>query len=80
MAPDPTPHVPGNMTVSFLFGWQGLVTLLVVVIVVGLVFLAISAARSTRDTRSEWQVYLESRSRVPAIGEPHEEAAGEETG
>ena len=73
MAPAPTPHVPGNMTVSFLFGWQGLVTLLVVVIVVGIVFLLVSAARSTKDTREEWQEYLGSRSRALTTRLPREE-------
>jgi hypothetical protein len=52
------------MTVSFLFGWQGLVTLLVLVIAVGLVFLLISAVRTTRDTQAEWQEYLGARSRT----------------
>ena len=73
MAPAPSPHVPGNMTVSFLFGWQGLVTLLVVVIAVGVGFLLVSAARSTKDTRAEWQDYLGSRSRAVTTTLPPEE-------
>ena len=73
MGPAPTPPPAGNMTVSFLFGWQGLVTLLVVVIVVGLVFLLVSAARSTEDRRADWQEYLGSRSRAVTTRLPREE-------
>ena len=63
MAPDPTPHVPGNMTVSFLFGWQGIVLAVVLLLAAGVAFLLISASRSTRETRAEWQDYLAARSR-----------------
>jgi hypothetical protein len=68
------------MTVPFLFGWQGIVTLLVVLIAVGVVFLVVSASRATQDTRSEWQVYLDSRSRVPPIGVAHDAEADAEAG
>jgi hypothetical protein len=58
------------MTVSFLFGWQGIVVALVALIVSGVVFLLISASRATRETRSEWQDYLDSRSRAATTWEP----------
>jgi hypothetical protein len=73
MAPDPTPHVPGNMTVSFLFGWQGIVLALVILIVSGVAFLLVSASRSTRETRAEWQGYLEARSRAATGRVPQSE-------
>jgi hypothetical protein len=60
MAPVPPAHPPGNMTVSFLFGWQHILTGLVLLIVLAAIFLLVLAAG--RGGRSEWQAFLDARS------------------
>jgi hypothetical protein len=54
------------MTVSFLHGWQGVLTLVVVLVVLGVAFLLIWAAAAAGSERSEWQAWLDSRSRAHA--------------
>ena len=48
------------MTVSFLFGWQHILTGLVLLIVLAAIFLLVLAAG--RGGRSEWQAFLDARS------------------
>jgi hypothetical protein len=51
------------MTVSFLFGWQHILTGLVLLIALAALFLLVLAAsRGGRAGRSEWRAYLDSRS------------------
>lgn len=52
------------MTVSFLFGWQHLLTGLVLLVVLAALFLLVLAAG--RGRRSEWQALLDARSLGPA--------------
>ena len=50
------------MTVSFLFGWQHILTGLVLLIALAALFLLVLAAgRGGRAGRSEWRAYLDSR-------------------
>jgi len=49
------------MTVSFLFGWQHILTGLLVLIVLAVLFFAVLAAG--RGSRSDWQAGLQARSR-----------------
>jgi hypothetical protein len=63
MAPVPTPPVPGNMTVPPMFGWQDILTVLVVTIVVGVAFLVVGAALASLSGRGEWRAFLDARSR-----------------
>lgn len=60
------------MTVSFLFGWQSIATVVVAVLVVAV--LAVVLLQAGRDTvgRSEFQAWLDSRS-----AEPRHPGAGE---
>jgi len=63
------------MTVPVLFGWETVVTIVVIVMAVGVAFLLISAARTSGGGRSEWQAYLESRSKKdPGPVTDHEDA------
>jgi hypothetical protein len=58
------------MTVSFLFGWQHILTGLVLLIVVAVVFLLVLGSGVGRGVRSDWQAELDARSRrhrIPAI-------------
>ena len=51
------------MTVSFLFGWQHILTGLVLLIALAVLFLLVLAAgRGGRSGRSEWRAYLDGRS------------------
>jgi hypothetical protein len=58
------------MDVPPLFGWGNILAVLVIVIAVAAVFLVISAAGAAEDDRSEWQAWLDARSRG------HEDQAG----
>lgn len=62
MTSDVTP-TPGGLTVPPLHGWVGIVVLLVAAVVVAVVFLLIGAVRSEGARSSEWQSWLDSRSR-----------------
>jgi hypothetical protein len=51
------------MTVSFLFGWQHILTGLVLLIALAVLFLLVLAAgRGGRAGRTEWRAYLDGRS------------------
>ena len=52
------------MTVSFLFGWQHILTGLVLLIVLAAIFLLLLSAG--RGSRSEWHAFLDAR----ALGHP----------
>jgi ABC-type antimicrobial peptide transport system permease subunit len=54
---------PGRMDVPPLFGWGNILVVVVVVIAISAVFLVIAAAVAARDDRSEWQEWLDTRSR-----------------
>jgi hypothetical protein len=49
------------MTVPPLFGWEGIVFLLVLLLVVAVAFFVVGAAGTNRTGRSEWQALLEAR-------------------
>lgn len=63
MAPAPTAPLPGSMTVPPMFGWEVILTVLVVLVTLAVVFLLASAAGTAADDRSEWQSWLDARSR-----------------
>ncbi|TFV87012.1 hypothetical protein [Blastococcus sp. CT_GayMR16] len=62
MANATTPLPPGSMTVPPLFGWELILTGLVVLVVVAVAFLMISATGTGRDERSDWKAWLDARS------------------
>ena len=62
MASVPTPHVPGNMTVPFLFGWGDILVVLVLLLVVVAAFLAVASSGRASSRRSEWEAWLDGRS------------------
>ena len=68
MADTSTPLPPGSMTVPPLFGWEVILTGLLVLIVVAVAFLLLSATGTGRDERSDWVAWLDARSR--SRGEP----------
>jgi hypothetical protein len=51
------------MTVSFLFGWQHILTGLVLLIVVAVLFLLVLATGVGRADRADWRADLNARSR-----------------
>lgn len=61
MAAVPPTHDPGSMTVSFLFGWQHILTGLLLLIALAVVFFLALAAGT--GGRSDWQEGLAARSR-----------------
>jgi hypothetical protein len=74
------------MTVPPLFGWEGILTVVAVMLILAVAYLVIMAARTTADSRSEWQAFLAARSprpQDPAAGsddrsaEPVRPSAGE---
>jgi hypothetical protein len=76
MASVPPAHPPGNMTVSFLFGWQHILTGLVLLILLAVIFLLVLAAG--RGRRSEWQAFLDARSTGrPDLPPGEDDARGE---
>ena len=56
---------PGSMTVPPLFGWETILVGLLVLIAVAVAFLVVAAARAGTSGRSEWQAWLDARSRGP---------------
>jgi hypothetical protein len=62
MATPATPLPPGSMTVPPLFGWELILTGLVVLVVVAVAFLLVSASGTGRDERPDWQAWLDARS------------------
>jgi hypothetical protein len=63
MAPDPTPRLPGSMTVPPLFGWENILIVLLLLIAVAVAFFVASAIGTGTDGKSEWQDGLDARSR-----------------
>jgi hypothetical protein len=61
MAPAPTPLPPGSLTVPPTFGWQEILTVLVLVIVVAVAFLVIGVVSASVNGRREWQAWLDAR-------------------
>jgi hypothetical protein len=53
------------MSVPPLFGWQFLLFLLLVVIVVAVAFFVVTATGSASSERSDWERFLDARSRRP---------------
>jgi hypothetical protein len=65
------------MTVPPLFGWEAILTGLLLLVAVAVAFLVIAAARAGTSGRSEWQAELAARSRRPdAAAEPETDPAG----
>ena len=62
MATVPTPPAPGSMTVPPLFGWEHILTVLVLLIAVAVAYLGVAASRAGTSGRSEWQAWLDARS------------------
>jgi hypothetical protein len=78
MAPVTPARDPGSMTVSFLFGWQHILTGLVLLIAVAVVFLLVLGSGAGRSGRAEWRADLDARSRRHRdVGEdPEDPSAG----
>jgi hypothetical protein len=77
MAPVTPARDPGSMTVSFLFGWQHILTGLVLLIVVAVLFLLVLGSGVGRSGRAEWRAELDARSRShrnPTV-EPYDDGA-----
>ncbi len=62
MTPDPSP-APGSLTVPPLFGWEGIVVLLVAALVIGVSYLVASALSAGRRPSADWDEWLQGRSR-----------------
>ena len=78
MTPDATPE-PGSLTVPPLFGWEGIVVLLVAAVVIGVGYLVLSALSASRRPSADWDEWLQGRSRnrhdvVGGTGGPRPEA------
>jgi hypothetical protein len=66
------------MTVSFLFGWQHILTGLVLVIFVAVLFLLLLGSGVGRSGRAEWRADLDARSRsFRDVETESEESSGE---
>ncbi|RBY81251.1 hypothetical protein DQ239_01150 [Blastococcus sp. TF02-09] len=63
MTPPATPE-PGSLTVPPLFGWEGIVVLLVAAVVIGVGYLVLSAVSANRRPSADWDEWLQGRSRV----------------
>jgi hypothetical protein len=57
----PTPS-PGAMTVPFLFGWEHVMTALLLVIALAVVFFVLAAAGRNVSEQAEFQAWLDARS------------------
>ncbi|MGZ4565451.1 MAG: hypothetical protein ACXVXR_01290 [Blastococcus sp.] len=68
MAPATTSPPPGSFTVPPLFGWEHILTALLVGIVLAVAFVVFAAAGSNMSERREWQAFLDNRSH--RIGDP----------
>ena len=76
MAPAPTAPLPGSMTVPPLFGWEVILTVLVLLVAVAVAFFLASASGTAADDRSDWEAWLDARSRrrPDRPGEPAQDA------
>jgi len=73
MAHVAAPPAPGSLTVPPLFGWEAILTGLLLLIAVAVAFLVIAAARAGASGRSEWQAWLDARSRrQDSVTEPED--------
>jgi hypothetical protein len=63
MAPVTNPPLPGSMTVPPWFGWENIMAVLVLLVVVGVAFFVVSSVGEDANGRSEWQAWLDARSR-----------------
>jgi hypothetical protein len=68
MAPVPTSPEPGNLTVPLLFGWGDLLVVLVLLLAGVVVFLVVTASAPAATRRSEWQAWLDGRSKAADAG------------
>jgi hypothetical protein len=83
MAPETTAPAPGSMTVPPLFGWEEILTVLVLVIAAAVAFLLVAAVAAAFTGRSEWQAFLAGRSRrhpVPSSASEPDESLGSRSG
>ena len=55
-------HSPGAMTVPFLFGWEHVMTALLLVIALAVVFFVLAAAGRNVSEQAEFQAWLDARS------------------
>ena len=62
MTSDVTP-APGSLTVPPLFGWEGIVVLLVAAVVIGVGYLVLNAMAASRGPSADWDSWLQGRSR-----------------
>jgi hypothetical protein len=71
MTPAATPE-PGSLTVPPLFGWEGIVVLLVAAVVIGVGYLVLSALSASRRPSADWDAVLQGRSRdrTGVVAEP----------
>src|SRR4051794_1389418 len=78
MAPVTTPPAPGSMTVPLLFGWEHILTAVTVGVVVAVAALVVLAARKGASERSEWQAWLDARSRghQDPVTDEHDRSTG----
>ena len=63
MGPDTDAPPPGSLTVPPLHGWVVLLVLLGLVIVVAVCFLLVGAGTPSDSRSSEWEAWLQGRSR-----------------
>jgi hypothetical protein len=50
------------MTVPPLFGWEVILTVLVLVVALAVAFFLVSAAGTAQENRSDWEAWLQARS------------------
>jgi hypothetical protein len=65
------------MTVPPLFGWQEIITALLLVIAAAVAFLVIAAVGAAASGRSEWRAWLDGRSRTGEIATDPARGTGE---
>lgn len=68
MDPLATPPEPGNFTVPLLFGWNDILLVLVLLVAAVVVVLLVTASASAASRRSEWEAWLDARSRTTESG------------
>jgi hypothetical protein len=64
MAPATISPAPGSMTVPPLFGWGDILAVLGLLVALVVVFLVVTAGAPAASRRSEWQAWLDARSRT----------------